>query len=147
MAYNAYFKSNNGTERQISNLAHSVFTFQGRECHSLEGFYQGIKRNGDDIQNHIFQTFGLHAKNQSKPTKFVYFNGEKYKAGSKEHHNLILEAQKCKFSQCQKSKEALLSTGNSKITHKTGRDSALYPAKVYCKHLTTVRTLLQKGEL
>lgn len=147
MAYNAYFKSDNLIERQISNLAHSPFTFQGRLCHSLEGFYQGIKRNGDDIQDYIFQTFGLYAKNYSKPTKFVYFNGEKYKAGGKDHHDLILEAQKCKFSQCEKSREALLATGNSKITHKTGRDSPLYPAKVYCKHLTTVRTLLQKGEL
>jgi hypothetical protein len=41
----------------------------------------------------------------------------------------------------------LLSTGNAKITHKAGRDSDVYPAKVYTKHLTTIRAMLQKGEL
>lgn len=144
---NAYFKSSNKVEKRISNLAHSPFVFEGRECLSFEGFYQGIKRSSEEMQNHVFQTFGLNAKKQSKPTKFIYFNGRKLQAGRKEHHELLLEAQIAKYTQHEKSKEALLSTGNSKITHNVGRDSPLYPAKVYCKHLTTVRTMLQKGEI
>lgn len=145
---NAYFKSNNPVERQISNLSFSEFTFRGRKCNSFEGFYQGIKRNGEDIQNHIFLKFGLDAKKQGKPTEYVYFEGEKIRAGSKDHHKLLLEVQIAKYSQCQKSKEALLSTGNDRITHKTGgKDSVFYPAKVYCRQLTTVRKMLQIGEI
>jgi len=83
MGYNAYFKSNNLIERQISNLAYSPFYIEGRLCISFEGFYQGIKRNGDGIQDHIFQTFGMDVKNRSKPTKFVYFKGLKIRAGVK----------------------------------------------------------------
>lgn len=144
---NAYFRSKNPVERQISNLAYSEFTFDGRLCHSIEGFYQGIKSSGEDMQNHVFLMFGMEAKGRSKPTKNVYFNGKTIKAGSKEHHELIFEAQKCKYSQCQKSRDALLSTGDSKITHNAGRDSILYPAKVFTKHLTTIRAMIQKGEL
>lgn len=142
---NAYFKSSNKIEKQISNLSHSPFIFEGRECHSFEGFYQGIKRSSEEMQNHVFQTFGLNAKKMSKPTQFIYFNGRKMVAGSKEHHELLLEAQIAKYTQHEKSKTALLATGSSKITHNVGRDSPLYPAKVYTKHLTTVRGMLQKG--
>lgn len=145
---NAFFKSKNPVERQISNLAFSEFEFRGRKCNSFEGFYQGIKRNGDDIQNHIFLKFGLDAKKQGKPTEYVYFEGKKMKAGSKEHHELLLEVQMAKYSQCEKSKEALLSTKNDRITHKTGgKDSVYYPAKVYCRHLTIVRKMLLNNEL
>jgi len=147
MAVNAYFKSKNKIERQISNLAHSVFVIEGRTCYSLEGFYQGTKRSGDDAQNHVFQTFGLNAKNLSKPTKFIYFNGKKYKAGSKEHHELVFQAQICKYTQCEKSRQALIDTGDSAITHNVKTDSILYPAKVYCKHLTTIRSMIAKGEI
>ena len=68
---NAYFKSKNPIERQLSNLAYSPFIIEGRECLSLEGFYQGIKRSGEDSQNHVFMTFGMQAKGLSKNTKFV----------------------------------------------------------------------------
>lgn len=144
---NAYFKSKNPVERQISNLAHSPFIFKGRECLSFEGFYQGIKRSGDDIQNHIFKMFGLYAKSMGKPTKFVYFNGRTLKAGSDEHHELLFQAQIAKYTQHEESKKALLDTGSSRITHNVGRDSEIYPAKVYTKHLTKIRSMLQKGEL
>jgi len=144
---NAYFRSKNSNERQISNLAYSEFVFMGRKCHSFEGFYQGIKGSGEDMQNHVFLMFGMEAKGRSKPTKHVYFNGSTIKAGSKEHHELLFEVQKCKYTQCKKSREALLSTGTSKITHHAGRDSILYPAKVFTKHLTTIRSMIQKGEL
>lgn len=144
---NAYFKSKNPVERQISNLAFSPFVFEGRSCASFEGLYQGIKRSGIDIQNHIFQMFGLYAKDQSKPTKHVYFNGVTLKAGGKDHHELLFQAQLCKYTQHEDSRLALLATGNSKITHNVGRDSETYPAKVYCRHLTKIRTMLQKGEI
>ena len=144
---NASFKSKNKIERQISNLAYSEFVIRGRKCHSIEGFYQGIKRSGDEMQDHIFQTFGLNAKKMSKPTKHVYFDGETLKAGSEEHLALVFEAQLCKYTQCEKSRKALVDTGTSKITHHVGRDSLLYPAKTYCKQLTTIRNLIAKGEL
>lgn len=144
---NASFKSKNKTERQISNLAYSEFVIRGRKCISIEGFYQGIKRSGEDMQDHIFQTFGLNAKKMSKPTKHVYFDGETFQAGSEEHLALIFEAQICKYTQCEKSRKALIETGTSKITHNVGRDSILYPAKVYCKQLTTIRSMIHKGEI
>ena len=144
---NAYFKSKNPIERQLSNLAYSPFIIEGRECLSLEGFYQGIKRSGEDSQNHVFMTFGMQAKGLSKNTKFVYFNGEKYRVGSEEHHNLIFKAQVCKYSQCEKSRNAMIKSGSSKITHKVGNDSKFYPAKVYCKHLTKIRNMILNGEI
>lgn len=142
---NAYFKSKNPVEKQISNLAHSPFMFRGRACLSFEGFYQGIKRSGDDIQNHIFQTFGLNAKNKSKPTKYVYFEDRTIIAGSDEHHDLLFEVQLAKYTQHEESRRALLSTGTAPITHNVGRDSAVYPAKVYCRHLVKVRSLLREA--
>lgn len=147
MAINAFFKSNNPIEKQISNLAFSEFEIEGRICHSLEGFYQGIKRSGIEMQDYIFKTSGMYAKNYSKPTTFVYFNGRKLRAGGKEHHQLIFEAQKCKYTQHNESKEALLGTGNTQISHNVGNDSPLYPKKVYCKHLTTIRSMLQSGKI
>lgn len=147
LAVNAYFKSSNPVERQISNLAYAEFKIRGRKCYSLEGVYQGIKRSGEDMQIHIFSTHGLNAKNMSKPTKFAYFDGLKVKAGSLDHHKLIFEAQICKYTQDMKSFEALMATGQSAITHNVGRDSEVYPAKVYCKHLTKIRSMLVSGEL
>lgn len=147
MAVNAYFKSKNNNERQISNLAYAEFYIDGRFCHSLEGFYQGIKRSGEDMQNKIFQSFGNYAKKLGKPTEFIYFGDLKLRAGSKEHHELIFRAQVCKYTQCKKSREALISTGDSAITHNVGRDSKVYPAKVFCKHLTTIRSMIAKGEI
>jgi predicted NAD-dependent protein-ADP-ribosyltransferase YbiA (DUF1768 family) len=144
---NASFGSKNPVERQLSNLSYSEFIFRGRLCHSFEGFYQGIKRSGDDIQNHIFLMFGMYSKKQSKPTKHVYFNGQVLKAGSDAHHDLLFEVQICKYTQHEDSKQALLSTGSSSITHNVGRDSEVYPAKVYCKHLTKIRSMLQNGSL
>ena len=148
MAINASFKSKNSTERKLSNLSHTPFVFEGRECDSFEGFYQGIKRSGDDIQNHIFKTSGIYAKNYSKPTKFVYFNGKTFRAGSKEHHELLFQAQLCKYTHNKEAREALLSTGNAKLTHKVGgKDSIFYPARVYTGHLTAIRGMLQRGEV
>jgi hypothetical protein len=147
MALNASFRSNNPNERKVSNLSYSLFFFEGRECHSIEGWYQGTKRSGDDIQDHIFKTSGIYAKNFSKPTNYIYWNSEKIKAGSQSHWDLIFQAQICKYTQDKEAKEALLSSGNSSITHKVGRDSALYPAKIYCQHLAKIRTMLQNGKL
>ncbi len=141
---NAYFKSKNNIERQISNLAHSPFIFEGRSCLSFEGFYQGIKRSGDDIQNHIFMTFGMNAKKKSKPTRYVYYNGKTMLAGSDEHHELLYLVQRAKYFQNKESRDALLATGDSSITHNVGRDSAVYPAKVYCRHLVRVRAELKE---
>lgn len=145
---NAYFKSKNPIERKISNLSYSKFFFEGRECHSIEGWYQGIKSSGEEIQNEKFKSFGMMAKKLSKPTRFIYWNGKKIKAGTQEHWDLIFEAQKCKYTQDKDAKEALLATGNAKITHNVGgKDSVFYPAKIYCKHLTQIRNMLQKGEI
>lgn len=148
MVINASFKSNNPIERKLSNLAYSKFVFNGRECHSIEGWYQGIKRKGNDIQNHIFKTHGIYAKKYSKPTKFIYWEDKKIKAGSQEHWDLIFQAQICKYTQDQEAREMLISTGNIPITHKvSGKDSVLYPAKIYCKHLMKIRKMIQNGEL
>lgn len=144
---NASYRSSNPIERQISNLAISPFVIEGRSCLSLEGFYQGIKRSGEAIQDSIFQTFGLNSKSKTKPTNYVYFNGRKLRCGSADHHELIFQAQLCKYTQHEDSKKALLATGNSSITHNVGRDSEVYPAKVYCRHLTKIRSMLQSGEL
>lgn len=141
---NAYYRSNNPVERQISNLSDSPFIIDGRICASIEGFYQGIRRSEEDKQNHIFMCYGMDAKNQSTPTKQVYFSGNKYVAGSEEHLDLIFKAQLCKYTQHEESRNALLSTGDARITHKVARDSNMYPAEIYCRHLTKIRSMLKR---
>lgn len=147
MAYNIGFRSDNAIERQLSNLAFAHFFIEGRECNSFEGFYMGIKRSGDEIQNEIFKMFGFNAKNRTKKTKHIYFNGRTMQAGSKEHHELLFQAQVAKYTQHKESHDALMATGNTLLYHKVGRDSILYPARVFCRHLTTIRSMLRKGEL
>jgi predicted NAD-dependent protein-ADP-ribosyltransferase YbiA (DUF1768 family) len=147
VAVNAYFGSNDYREKALSNLSFSPFIFEGKECHSFEGFYQGTKRSGTDMQEHIFKTFGFNAKKKSKPTKNVYWDGQVIKAGSDEHHELLFKVQVCKYTQHQSSRESLLETGSSQIVHRVGRDSIYYPARVYCQQLTKIRSLIQKGQL
>jgi len=62
---NIYFGSKDWKERVLSNLASTPFTIeingQRFECESVEGFWQGLKCNGDR-RLHVFKLCAMAAK-------------------------------------------------------------------------------------
>lgn len=124
---NIRFRSQNPDERILSNFAATPFKITlGKEtflCASVEGFWQGLKSKGDMLK-HIFLQSGLAAKKAGSGKKSDYFEigGQKYRAGGKEHKDLIREAIRQKILQNPRAAEALRRSVGT-LTHEVGGHS------------------------
>ena len=115
---------------------------------SVEGFWQGLKFEAGDERARVAALWGKPAKiaaaGMPDRRDFMY-QGRTYVSGSHDHHGLMSEACQAKFSQNLEAREALLSTGNRPLVHKTRRDSKTIPGALMADIWTRVRTDLQRG--
>lgn len=81
----------------LSNFTPYTFTFRGIEFTSMESLLQGLKFEGVETQNSVFQRVGVKAKLRGKKRKWyldqaLYWQGTPMKRDSEEYKNIVHEA-------------------------------------------------------
>lgn len=141
---------------KCSNFPASPFTIDGVWCASMEGFIQALKHPDPEMQAHICTLVGRKAKFKGKKLNkkvkrsgCVWWQGREIKFRSKEHVDLIERALRCKFTQNDSARRALLATGDAVLTHNTGHRESPHtslPARDFIRMLYKIRTELQELE-
>ncbi len=95
---NVGYKNKGSYSKILSNLFPYEFEFRGKELHSIESFFQGIKFKDIDMQSLVFKYSGLDSNNVKacgtydwKKTGIVYWQGKEIDRYSKEYDELIDE--------------------------------------------------------
>lgn len=139
---------NSWPSRQLSNFALSPFVIDGVECSSMEGFIQALKFENPEMQKVVCKLVGKAAKFKGKGKKWwkrpenkqMFWLGKPMKAHSDEHLGLVRRALKCKFTQHDGSKRALIATRNAVLTHSIGKnDRTALRTNDFCRMLTNIR--------
>lgn len=144
--------SGNGyPESALSNFAPHRFVVDGVECNSMEGFLQSLKFSNPDMQVEVCKLVGKSAKFKGKKKKWwrtqtLYWQGKEIKRSSDEYQNLLDRAYK-ELSKNDGFAKALLATGNSALTHSTGKrnqSETVLTAQEFTSRLYALRSEIQK---
>ncbi|MEK7483999.1 MAG: NADAR family protein, partial [Planctomycetota bacterium] len=134
----------------ISNFARAPFELSGRYYESVEAFWQGLKFPDEDKREEIALLSEYEAKKaglSAPPSDVFWYENEEIRVGSREHWKLMYLACEAKFSQNEKAKRALLSTGTRPLQHKMRKDSTSIPGVIMADIWMKIRTHLAKQEL
>lgn len=136
----------------LSNFTPYNFTFRGFEFTSMESLLQGLKFEGVETQNSVFQRVGVKAKLRGKKRKWyldqtLYWQGTPMKRDSTEYRSLVKEAFEA-LSQNADFQKALLATDNKTLYHTMGKSDTtrtILTEEEFCEILTGIRkTLMSK---
>lgn len=135
----------------LSNFTPYTFTFRGIEFTSMESLLQGLKFEGVETQNAVFQKVGVKAKLRGKKRKWyldqtLYWQGTPLKRDSVEYRVLVEEAFDA-LSQNTDFQKALLATGNKTLYHTMGKSDptrTILTEEEFCEMLTKVRGKLKQ---
>lgn len=138
----------------LSNFTPYTFTFRGIEFTSMESLFQGLKFEGVETQNSVFQRVGVKAKLRGKKRKWylnqtLYWQGVPMKRNSAEYRAIVEEAYEA-LSQNKDFQKALLATGEKTLYHTMGKSDptrTILTEEEFCEILTNVRTALKKKQL
>ena len=138
----------------LSNFARHPFTLRGIPIASMEGFLQGLKFKGEEMQREIFTKHGIGAKRAGakknwQTTQTLWFQGEPIKRQSKQYQDLLDEAYDAMFDQNAKARKALLATQNAVLKHSIGRTNkseTVLTRSEFCSRLMKVRTRIRAEE-
>lgn len=138
----------------LSNFTSYTFTFRGIEFTSMESLLQGLKFEGVETQNSVFQRVGVKAKLRGKKRKWylnqtLYWQGVPMKRDSAEYRAIVEEAYEA-LSQNKDFQKALLATGEKTLYHTMGKSDptrTILTEEEFCEILTKVRTALKKKQL
>ena len=138
----------------LSNFTPYTFTFRGIEFTSMESLLQGLKFEGVETQNSVFQRVGVKAKLRGKKRKWyldqtLYWQGTPMKRDSEEYKNIVREAfyalaENIDFQQ------TLLATGDKRLYHTMGKSDptrTILTEEEFCSILTEVRTSLKERRI
>jgi predicted NAD-dependent protein-ADP-ribosyltransferase YbiA (DUF1768 family) len=110
--------------KMLSNFAERRFVLDGKNYHSVEGWYQGLKWPEKRKRAEIAKLAGPSAKRAGKGAPkldhFIY-QSEEYKFGSAEHHQLVKAAIRASLEQNPEIAEILRLTYPRPVEHDTGR--------------------------
>lgn len=110
--------------KMLSNFAERRFVLDGKNYHSVKGCYQGLKWPEKRKRAEIAKLAGPSAKRAGKGAPkldhFIY-QGEEYKFGSAEHHQLVKAAIRASLEQNPEIADAFRLTYPRPIEHDTGR--------------------------
>ena len=109
----------------LSNFSPHVFTVDGIECNSMEGFLQSLKFQDPEMQKHVCTLVGKKAKFKCKNKKWwktqtLYWKGEEISRDSERYQELLDEAFNA-LAQNTSFQKALLATQNATLTHSLGK--------------------------
>lgn len=138
----------------LSNFTPYTFTFRGIEFTLMESLLQGLKFEGVETQNSVFQRVGVKAKLRGKKRKWyldqtLYWQGTPMKRDSEEYKNIVREAfyalaENIDFQQ------TLLATGDKRLYHTMGKSDptrTILTEEEFCDILTEVRTSLKERRI
>lgn len=138
----------------LSNFTPYKFTFCGFDFTSMESLLQGLKFEGVETQNSVFQRVGVKAKLRGKKRKWyldqtLYWQGTPMKRDSEEYKNIVREAfyalaENIDFQQ------TLLATGDKRLYHTMGKSDptrTILTEEEFCGILTEVRTSLKERRI
>jgi predicted NAD-dependent protein-ADP-ribosyltransferase YbiA (DUF1768 family) len=137
--------------KNLSNFAERPFTLDGRTYASVEAFYQGLKWPDAAKRAEVAVLTGKEAKfsaREAPKSQTFEYEGQTYKLGSPEHHQLIKRAIRESLEQNPAIMKEFLETSPRPIEHKTGRREnprSAFPGSTFTRILTELRTeLLEK---
>lgn len=138
----------------LSNFTPYTFTFRGIEFTSMESLLQGLKFEGVETQNSVFQRVGVKAKLRGKKRKWylnqtLYWQGVPMKRDSAEYRAIVEEAYEA-LSQNKDFQKALLATGEKTLYHTMGKSDptrTILTEVEFCEVLTKIRNKLQKKNI
>lgn len=114
---------------ELSNFTSNSFEFDGTHIESMEGFLQGLKFKNLKKQHKLFSLSEHKAKKAGQRNFYwnycskLYYNGKKIDRFSNEYIQLITKAYNAMAEQNPLFIDKLLSTGDAKLTHLTGKCS------------------------
>lgn len=132
----------------LSNFHPYIFSVDGVQCHSMEGFLQSLKCNNPEVQRTVCLMVGRQAKargrskNRSwRKTQTLNWRGQEIKRDSPQYQELLNRAFMALYEN-PKFRRALAATKGATLTHSLGkkkmRDTVLTSAE-FCKRLTMLR--------
>lgn len=135
----------------LSNFSPHVFTVDGIECNSMEGFLQSLKFQDPEMQKHVCTLVGKKAKFKGKKKKWwktqtLYWKGEEIPRDSKRYQKLLDEAFNA-LAQNTSFQKALLATQNATLTHSIGKkkiSETVLTRQEFTSRLTRIRNELQE---
>lgn len=120
----------------------------------MESLLQGLKFEGVETQNSVFQRVGVKAKLRGKKRKWylnqtLYWQGVPMKRDSAEYKAIVEEAFEA-LSQNKDFQKALLATDDKTLYHTMGKSDptrTILTEEEFCELLTKIRTALKKKQL
>lgn len=139
----------------LSNFADTPFVIDDVYCACSESFIQSLKLSDASEQQEFCSLQGQEAwEKGSENTEIVFSTGKiwwrgvPYSLHSLEHFELVKRGLAAKFSQSEKAREALIATGDAKLTHvygqRPGKKQSL-PVDMFCQIVTELRYELREG--
>jgi len=146
MVYNIDYRSKKVVERNLSNLHHSPFYYQGFQCGSIEGVLQGIKFRNVSEQARVFALYGFNAKQQGKPVKWedLYIKDACLQRMSYMYEVFLNDLYYECFNQNPDRKQLLLDTHPHQLRHTIGHNNksiTVLTEKEFIFTLTTLREM------
>lgn len=132
----------------ISNFAHTPFILDGESYASIEGFWQGLKFPEEADRRRLAALHGSKAKDdgfRAPAADVILYRDDVVRVGTWDHWRLMERATLAKFTQVERAREALLSTGARPLTHQIGRDSRTIPGVIMADIWMRVRSQLGGG--
>lgn len=135
----------------LSNFAPHKFIIDGVGCNSMEGFLQSLKFKNSEMQKEICKLVGVSAKRAGakkdwKKDQILYWLGNSIKRDSNEYQNLLDRAY-LELSKNEKFRKALISTGDSALTHSIGKrkkNETVLTVNEFCGRLVKIREQIKK---
>lgn len=130
----------------LSNFSPYIFTVDGVECNSMEGFLQSLKFSSVEMQEHVCTLTGRFAKAKGskknwKTTQTLYWKGTPIKRDSSEYQDLLDRAFQA-LAENSKFIKALKATRDATLTHSLGKKKikdTVLTQKEFCSRLTKLR--------
>lgn len=130
----------------LSNFSPHPFIFRGFIVNSMEGFLQGLKFKGPDMQKAVFTYVGLKAKRKGAKKKWwrtgtLWFQGKEIDRFSQEYQDILDEAYD-ELGKNESFKRALIASADSKLTHSLGKNDAkktILTTQEFCSRLQKLR--------
>ncbi len=136
--------------KDLSNFADRPFTLDGRQYASVEAFYQGLKWPDAAKRAEVSVLTGKEAKfsaREAPKSQTFEYEGQTYKLGSPEHHQLMKRAIRESLEQNPEVMKDFLETYPRPIEHKTGRREnprSAFPGSTFTRILTELRAELRE---
>lgn len=135
----------------LSNFSPHVFTVDGIECNSMEGFLQSLKFQEPEMQKHVCTLVGKKAKFKGKKKKWwktqtLYWQGEKIPRDSDRYQELLDTAFNA-LAQNTSFQKSLLATQNATLTHSIGKkktSETVLTRQEFTSRLTRIRSELRE---